>query len=342
MRIAVIASPVTPLLPAQPGGAQAVVCDIATGLTRRGHDVVLYCAEGSEVDGVKLLTVPRPRDAAAALVMPLGPPAPRAPGVDAAIAAMFDAVASSDPDAVSQHAFDAAAFDASRGLPVQHTLHLPPIVPAVVLAAAATTPDRLATVSDSCRQGWRSAGVQVRRLIRNGVPDVDVEPTDTSRVALVAGRISPEKGVDHALAAARIAGLPVRVAGALYDPSYDVDLEGAERLGALTRLDLRRVMAESQVTICAVRWQEPFGLVAAEAQMAGCPVAAYRRGAMPEVVEEGVSGFLAEPDDVRALAAAIDACAGLDRDRVRASARRRLGLDGMLDAHEKALREIAS
>ena len=337
-----VASPVTPLRPAQPGGAQAVLCDLAAGLTRRGHDVVLYCAEGSEVDGVKVVMVPRPPDAAAALVMPLGKPAPPAPGVEEAIAAIFDAVASSHPDVVSQHAFDAAAFDASRDLPVLHTLHLPPIVPAVVRAAATTTSDRLATVSNSCRQGWRSAGVEVGRLIRNGVPDVGVVTTDQSRVALVAGRISPEKGIDHALAAARIAGLPVRVAGALYDPGYEIDLDGADRLGELTRLDLRGVMAQSAVTVCAVRWEEPFGLVAAEAQMAGCPVAAYRRGALPEVVEEGVSGYLAEPDDIGALAAAIVACAGLDRDLVRASARRRLGLGAMLDAYEKALREIAS
>jgi len=342
MRIAVVASPVTPLRPAQPGGAQAVLCDLAAGLTRRGHDVVLYCAEGSEVDGVKVVTVPRPRDAAAALVMPLGTPAPPAPGVEEAIASIFDAIASGPPDVVSQHAFDAPAFDASRDLPILHTLHLPPIVPAVVRAAATTSSDRLATVSQSCLRGWRSAGVEVGRLIRNGVPDVDVVATDPSRIALVAGRISPEKGIEHALAAARIAGLPVRVAGALYDPGYEVDLDGADRLGELTRLDLRRVMAESAVTVCAVRWEEPFGLVAAESQMAGCPVAAYRRGAMPEVVEEGVTGFLAEPDDIEALAAAIDACAGLDRGRVRASARRRLGLDGMLDAYEKALREIAS
>jgi UDP-glucose:tetrahydrobiopterin glucosyltransferase len=342
MRIAVVASPVTPLRPAQPGGAQAVVCDLAAGLTRRGHDVTLYCTEGSEVEGTKLMTVPRPRDAAAALVMPLGPPAPPAPGVEEAIAAMFDAVRSAHPDVVSQHAFDAAAFDASRGLPVLHTLHLPPIVPAVVRGAAAAAPDRLATVSQSCLRDWRSAGVEVGRLIRNGVPDVDVASTVPSRVALVAGRISPEKGIDHALAAARAAGLSVRVAGALYDPGYAIDMDGADRLGELTRLDLRRVMAGSAVTVCAVRWEEPFGLVAAEAQMAGCPVAAYRRGAMPEVVEEGVTGFLAEPDDVEALAAAIDACLGLDRGEVRASARRRLGLEGMLDAYEKALLEIAS
>jgi len=93
--------------------------------------------------------------------------------------------------------------------------------------------------------------------------------------------------------------------------------------------------------VCAVRWEEPFGMVAAEAQMAGCPVAAYRRGALPEVVEEGVSGFLAEPDDVADLAVAIEHCLTLDRASVRASARRRLGLDDALDRYEAALRGVA-
>jgi len=78
-------------------------------------------------------------------------------------------------------------------------------------------------------------------------------------------------------------------------------------------------------------------MVAAEAQMAGCPVAAYRRGAMPEVVEEGVSGFLAEPDDVGDLTVAVRRCLALDRAAVSSSARRRLGLGAALDRYEKAL-----
>lgn len=82
-------------------------------------------------------------------------------------------------------------------------------------------------------------------------------------------------------------------------------------------------------------------MVAAEAQMAGCPVAAYRRGALPEVVEEGVSGFLAAPDDVEDLARAIVKCLALDRRTVRASALRRLGLEGMLNGYEAALSEAA-
>ena len=173
--------------------------------------------------------------------MPLGRPAPQAPGVAAAIAGMFDAIRSSRPDVVSQHAFDAPAFDQARGLAALHTLHLPPLVPAVVAAAASTPAAQLATVSASMLRAWRAAGVDVGRVLRNGVEDVDVPDGAPEHLALVAGRISPEKGIEDALTAARLAGLPARVAGAVYDPAYDVDLRGAERLGELTRLELRRV-----------------------------------------------------------------------------------------------------
>lgn len=342
MRIAVVASPVTPLRTAQLGGAQAFVCDLAVGLAARGHDVALHCVEGSEVAGVRLVTVPAPSDAAAALVMPGGDEPPAAPGVAAALAAMFDAISASSVDVISQHAFDAPAFGLAAGMPVLHTLHLPPIVTGVTKAAASVAPARLATVSRACLATWRAAGVDVGHLLPNGVPVGAAPATPVERMALVAGRISPEKGIDHALAAARSAGLPVRVAGAHYDPAYEPDLDGVEVLGSLRRDELRRLMSRSAVTICAVRWEEPYGMVAAEAQMAGCPVAAYRRGAMEEVVEAGVSGALADPDDVQSLARAIGRCVELDRDAVRASAERRLGLDAALDRYEAALRRAAA
>jgi len=340
VRIAVVASPVTPLRPAQLGGAQAFICDLAAGLAARGHEVTLHCTEGSEVAGVKLVTVPAPLDATAALVMPGGAPPPPAPGVAAALGAMFDAIAAQRADVVSQHAFDAPAFDLARGLPVLHTLHLPPIVDAVLAAARQVPASQLATVSRSCLESWRAAGVEVGKVLANGIEDVPVKFSPV-RAALIAGRISPEKGIEHAIEAARAVGLEVRIAGAHYDPAYEVDLGGTIQFGSLPRKELRQLMGQSAVTICAVRWEEPFGMVAAEAQMAGCPVAAYRRGAMPEVVEEGVSGFLAEPDDVSGLALAVRKCLALDRAAVMSSAQRRLGLDAALDRYEAALRLIA-
>jgi glycosyltransferase involved in cell wall biosynthesis len=341
VRIAIVASPVSPLRLAQLGGAQAFICDLALGLVGRGHDVTLYCAEGSEVEGVRLSTVPEPEDAAAALVMPGGAEPPPTPGVDAAIEAMLDDIRRSGVDAVSQHAFDAAALFLAEGLPVLHTLHLPPIVGSVVTAAQTIRAERLATVSRSCWTEWRNAGVEVGVLLPNGVDDdmpVDGAP---SRVALIAGRISPEKGVDHAILAAHATGLEVHVAGAHYDPAYEIDLSDVEVLGSLAREELRRVMARSAVTVCAVRWEEPFGMVAAEAQMAGCPVAGYRRGALPEVVEHGVSGFLAEPDDIDGLAEAIRHCISLDRRVVHDSAVKRLSLDMAVGRYEAALQRVA-
>lgn len=340
MKIAVVASPVTPLRPAQLGGAQAFLCDLAAGLANRGHDVTLHCSEGSEVEGVRLATVPAPRDASAALVMPGGADPPPAPGVAAALQAMFESIPG-NVDAISQHAFDAPAFTLARGRPALHTLHLPPIVGSVAAAARSTPRRQLAAVSEASAQSWAAAGVEVAEVLPNGVPDEDVAGTSVERAALVAGRISPEKGIDDAIAACRSIGLRVRIAGAHYDPSYAPDVGEAELLGSLPRRELRRVMAASAVTICAVRWDEPFGMVAAEAQMAGCPVAAYRRGAMSEVIEDGISGRLAHPDDVAALARAIATCLLLDRDSVRASAQRRLGLDAALDRYESALARVA-
>lgn len=340
MKIAVVASPVTPLRPAQLGGAQAFVSDLAAGLATRGHDVTLHCAEGSLVPGVRHVTVPVPGDARVALVMPGGEEPPPAPGVAAALHAMFESIAV-DVDAISQHAFDAPAFVLGRGRPILHTLHLPPIVAGVVAAAREVPPAQLAAVSRASARSWVAMGVEVGEVLFNGIPDLAIEQSAVDRFALVAGRISPEKGIEHALAAARAAGLPVRLAGAHYDPAYAPDLSGVDVLGSLGRDELRRVMGSSAVTICAVRWDEPFGMVAAEAQMAGCPVAAYRRGAMPEVVEDGVSGVLAEPDDVDALARAIGGCLELDRNGVRLSALRRLGMDKALDRYEAALQRCA-
>jgi UDP-glucose:tetrahydrobiopterin glucosyltransferase len=345
VKIAVVASPVSVLRPAQLGGAQAFVCDLAAGLAQRGHDVTLYCAEGSEVPAVRMFTVPLPADAQSALVMPRGRPVPAAPGVRSALATMFESIAAADFDVVSQHAFDAPAFQLAQGMRVLHTLHLPPLVPAVTEAASRVPPANLATVSRSCRSAWSAAGVDVGHVLPNGVAPIALPialPTvAVDHVALIAGRISPEKGIEHALAAARAAGLDVTVAGDVYDPDYEVDLSAARQAGPLRRDDLRRLMARSAVTVCAVRWDEPFGMVAAEAQMSGCPVAAYRRGAMPEVVEDGVSGALAEPDDVEDLRRAIDRCLSLDRAGVTASARRRLGLEAALDRYEPVLREVA-
>ena len=334
MRIAVVASLVTPLLPVQAGGAQAFVADLARGLAGRGHHVLLYCSEGSRVPGVELVRIPVEAGVARALVMPGGAPGAEVPELRRGFERLFAELRRRGADAVSQHAFDVEAIELAEGLAVIHTLHLPPLGPALVAAARATR-SRLATVSSACRADWARSGVDAL-LLPDGVPDWEPEPGPVEPVALIAGRISPEKGIEDGIAAARRAGLRPVVVGGDYDPAYRARLAGVEIRPPVARRDLWRLMARSAVTLMPARWEEPFGLVAAEAQVAGCPVAAYARGALPEVVGEGSGGFLARPDDVEDLERAIRACLGLDRSRVRAQARERLLLDRSLDAYEEA------
>jgi hypothetical protein len=327
---------VTPLLPAQAGGSQAFVVDLARGLAARGHEVELYCAAGSEVPGVDLVQIPLGADVTRALVMPGAPRSEVMPELREGFERLFAELGRRGADAVSQHAFDAEAIELAEGLPVVHTLHLPPLVPAVV-AAARTTSGRLAMVSRSAQTGWAVAGVKTE-LIPNGVPDWQPEPGPVEPTALIAGRISPEKGIEDGVAAARKAGLEAIVVGGDYDHAYRRSLVGVKIRPPLPRDDLWRLMARSAVTVMAAKWEEPFGLVAAEAQVAGCPVAAYARGALPEVVAEGAGGFLARPDEVGDLAGAIRRCLRLDRARIREQARERLLIDRSLDAYEEALR----
>lgn len=345
MRLAVVAPLVTPLRPAQAGGAQAFVADLSLELTRRGHDLTLYCAQGSEVPGVRLDEVPVEAEISAALVRPGGTTAERVPAVARAFEAAFERVRARGADAVTQHGFDAEAFELSADLPVLHTLHLGPVVPAVV-EAARTTAAAVAVPSLTMREAWAAAGVAAAYVLHNGVPDFDPGPVEPGEYALIAGRISPEKGVVEGVRAARAAGLRPLVVGAIYDEDYFTAhvaplLGAGELLPVQPRERLWRIMARAAVTLMPVRWEEPFGLVAAEAQVAGCPVVAYRRGALPEVIAEGVGGFLVEPDDFEGFVAAIEQAAGLDRAEVRRAARKRLLMPACAAAYEAALEVVA-
>ena len=331
----------TPLQSAQLGGAQAFLCDLTGALAGRGHEVLLYCAEGSEVPGVDLVEIPVGPGADGALMMPGSGGEPAAsPVIREAFEQLFEELRRRGADVVSQHAFDAEAIELSEGLPVLHTLHLPPISTRVV-GEVVKSRAVFATVSESCRLAWAAAGAANVRTLRNGVPVFTVGDVPIRKEALMAGRLSAEKGFEDGIAAARAIGLEVMLVGVPYDRSYEVDLGAATVLPPQPRHRLWELMAGAAVTLLPVRWDEPFGMVGAEAQMAGCPVAGYARGGLLETVDPGVSGFLSTPDDVGGLAEAALSASRLDRAAVRASAIKRLRLDESIDAYEAALREVA-
>jgi len=93
--------------------------------------------------------------------------------------------------------------------------------------------------------------------------------------------------------------------------------------------------------VCPSRWDEPFGLAAAEAQACGTPVVAFRRGGLSEVIVDGVTGWLVAADDVAAFAEGVARAPGLSRAACREHAEDRLDLELSLDAHERLYRRVA-
>lgn len=346
MRIALVASLVSPIRAAEANGPHAVIVDLARGLTKRGHRVTVYAAAGSVADGIDVAEIPVGVRASEARLRFDGRADDQATAaLNRGFARLFARLRSDAPDAVSQHAFDAAAFELAEGLPVLHTLHLPPVDDAVMAAVRATR-SSLATVSVASRAAWQRAGIAQLTVLRNGVPDRIPARGAIVPVALIAGRISPEKGTHIAIETARRAGLAVLVAGDIYDSGYFAQtveplLRPGEWIGPVPREVLFQLMARCAVLLLPARSDETFGLVAAEAQMAGCPVVGYRRGALPEVVPHAVGGWLVQPEDEPALVVAVHLARGLDRSAIRRRAQRELGLDRTVDAYHDALVAVA-
>lgn len=346
MRIGVVAPLVAPLAERQPYGNHVFLCDLARGLAARGHEVVLYAAERSQVPGVSVVPIAVDPRARGRFALQDGVGEIEARLMDEAFARLFERVRRRGHDVLSQHAFDRAALRCCDDIPALHTLHLPPLREDVVQAARAT-PAALGTVSNACARLWREATGRDVMTIRNGVPDAPLPDCEPKPSALIAGRIAREKGTAAAIRAARRACLVPLVVGEIHDEAYfrsevAPEMGGVALIPTVPRAELRAMMACASVTLMPVEWEEPFGLVAAESQLSGCPVVGYARGALPEVVEEGVGGVLVEPGDEQALARAIPEAMRLDRTRMRREARMRFGMDACVERYEGELGRLAA
>ena len=118
--------------------------------------------------------------------------------------------------------------------------------------------------------------------------------------------------------------MPIDVYGDVYDAGYSREQidprrgwPGVTVHQGVPRTSLWEAMARAAVVLYPARWDEPFGLAAAEAQACGTPVVAFRRGGLSEVIVDGVTGFLVPPDDVRAAAEAVPKAAGISRPACR-------------------------
>jgi glycosyltransferase involved in cell wall biosynthesis len=255
-------------------------------------------------------------------------------------------------DLVHAHAYDVPAFAYSslQPLPIVHTLHLPALDPGIQSMLALTAPPqtntstRLVTVSKACSAGY-TPFCRIDAVIYNGIP-VDRMPYADRPAGdgylVYAGRISPEKGVHDALEIAHAASKHLVLAGGIYDQEYYAERiepwrrthpAGSTYLGALPRERLWELMAGAEALLVPSYWDEPFGLVAVEAEATGTPVIGYARGGLVEVVAEGSTGWLVAPGDKEAAAEAVARISALDRAACRAWVLQHFSLDAMLDAY---------
>jgi glycosyltransferase involved in cell wall biosynthesis len=377
MKIAIMAPLVTAIREPQLGGSQAFVSDLARGLAGRGHEVHVYAASGSTIPGVTVIdTGADPRALAGTLyraVVPAGagqpgagppgtavtsaspgagPAEPAGAAAQTAFAAAYARMRDASYDVIHNHAFDAPAvrLAATLPVPVLHTLHLPPdetVAAALDEAARSARPPAVATVSAFQAAAWRRV-VRVDAVLPPHVPTRAIPYSAAAgHGAVFAGRLSPEKGAAEAIDIASAAGLSIDVYGDAYDEGYVRDrirprqaMLGVRTHKAIPRASLWTAMSKAAVVLNPVYWDEPFGMVAAEAQACGTPVVAFRRGGLTEVIEDAVTGFLVPPGDVQAAVEAVGRTAAISRSACRRHAERHLDLDQSLDAHERIYRQM--
>jgi UDP-glucose:tetrahydrobiopterin glucosyltransferase len=352
VRVALVAPLVTPIREPHCGGAQAFIADLARGLTRRGHAVDLYAASGSRVADVEVIDVGVDhRELAATFFRSSGGDAAGSASAEKAFAIVYGALGGARYDVIHNHAFDAPAITLASGLaaPVVHTLHLPPQpLLAAAVREAAEHGASVACVSAHQAGEWASI-VHVDAILAPYVPTASIPfGAGGGAGAVFAGRLSAEKGAAEAIEIAKEVELPLDLFGDSYDPDYAqrrIDPHrgevGISIHGAVSREALWDAMGRAAVVLCPARWEEPFGMVAAEAQACGTPVVAFRRGALGEVIDHGVTGLLVEGDDIAGAAAAVRASRVLRRGACREHAERRLDLELSLDAHERLYSQLA-
>jgi glycosyltransferase involved in cell wall biosynthesis len=187
--------------------------------------------------------------------------------------------------------------------------------------------------------------------------DVDAYPFDGrdnsgGDYLLFLGRMSPDKGADHAIKIAQHVALPLKLAGKLAEPGEHAYFKqhvqphlsaDIEFVGEVGHDDKIKLLQNAAATLFPIDWEEPFGLVMVESMACGIPVIASRRGSVPEVIDDGITGVIV--DDWSAVDGALDQAMHLDPHAMRSAVEQRFSPAGMvadyIAAYERALADCS-
>jgi glycosyltransferase involved in cell wall biosynthesis len=332
MRIALISTPFVAVPPRLYGGTELVVHELTEGLTARGHDVHVYATGDSRTAGELHALYHRAQWPPETLT-----------DLNHVSWAMQQIVRQGPFDVVHTHS--AVALACARLLPdvtMVYTIHH-------------ERDEHLSSFYEYCQDAHYIAISEDQRRREIPLRDVTVihhgldpakfqcTPTAAGDYVCFVGRFSRVKGPHRAIDAAARAGVPIRVAGETHPP--DEAWANAElrhrllqphvrHLGSIGLGQKRPLLRDARALLAPVDWNEPFGLILIEAMLSGCPVVGFARGSIPELVEEGVTGFVARSlDDMVELIRPGGAVDTIDRQRCRRRAIERFSRDRMVEDH---------
>jgi glycosyltransferase involved in cell wall biosynthesis len=338
-------APIThPIPPSGYGPWEQVVSDLTRGLTDVGHDVTLFGPVGSDTPGHLVATVPHPLDEWPSTE---NPPDHRV-WEEIHIAAMAESASARDFDIIHSH-LNVHPLGYARLLdtPMITTLHGSAWNRGIHPALDRFKDLPFVSLSNSERAFF--PGLNYVATVHNGIDCARFGPgPGDGGFLLFAGRMAPEKQPHLAVEVGRLADTPVKFAGpiedrhrAYFESEVAPGLDGAmaQYVGDLERGELADVYGKAAAVIVPLAWDEPFGLVVVESLASGTPVVGWRRGALPELIEDRVTGFLV--DDVPGAVSAVKKLDDLDRAACRQDAVARFSIsamtDGYIDAYQRVL-----
>ena len=339
LRIGMIAPISHSYPPSGYGPWERVAHDLTEQLVAMGHDVTLFAAAGSATSARLIETIGAPLDSSGA--------DPRLEEVRHLSVAM-EASRNGTFDVIHSHLHvHALVFSRLIATPIVTTLHGVAWDPATHPLLLQYSEMPFVSLSQSERAFLPELNYVA--TIPNGIrtSEIPVGGGDGGYLAF-AGRMAPEKAPDLAIETARSAGLPLRLAGIVEDRHRDffetkvwaARSRDVEYLGPLDREELWRLLGRALATVMPLRWHEPFGLVAVESLATGTPVIAWRMGALPEVIHDGISGFLVE--DVAGAVDSVERVGELDRTVCRTIAETRFADSVMAAAYSDVYRRLSA
>ncbi len=339
MKIAVIAPVWIPVPPEGYGGIERVLKLLVDELVEMGQQVTLFAAGGSQTTADQVIYF---QDAPTQHMGDLIYDAIH-------VGSAFRDIAQADFDVIHDNSgFLGPAFASLMSQPVVHTLHGPFNSDVSMFYAAFR--DSCYYVGISKRQQETGPELNYLGVVPNAVETQELRYIGEKDDYLVnVGRICEAKGTEEAVLLAKEKGKRIILAGKI-DPGCDreyfetriqplLDGKSAVYLGEVSQEEKVAILSRAQAFLFTIQWEEPFGLVMAESLACGTPVLATRLGAAPEVIEHGVTGFLA--DSPEELASYIDRVDELDPLICRREAERRFSPHVMaqsyLDIYNQAI-----